>query len=129
MSTDPTNDNTTKYASKTRVERIPLTYYYKNDPVDKTKLALTVVAILGFGAWAAFGLVADPKQHSPGPVASVHAMWNTQCSACHKDFRPTSGDAFAVFGNQEQLSLLGPDSRHGAIQCTQCHAGGAHLPT
>lgn len=126
MSTAPNDDNTTRYASKTRVERIPLTYYYKNDPVDKTKLALTVVAILGFGAWAAFGLVADPKQHSPGPVASVHAMWNTQCSACHTNFRPTSGDAYALFGNQEQLALFGPDSRHGAVQCTQCHAGGAH---
>jgi len=114
---DPGDDNTAKYASKTRVARIPLTYYYKNDPVDKTKIALTVVAILGFGAWAAFGLVADPKQHSPGPVASVHAMWNTQCAACHKDFEPTSGDSFALFG--------GP-SRHGIVQCTQCHAGGAH---
>lgn len=117
MSKDPNGDNTTKYASKTRVERIPLTYYYRNDPVDKTKIALTIAAILGFGAWAAYGLVADPKQHSPGAVASVHTMWNTQCAACHKDFEPTSGDSFALFGGA---------SRHGAVQCTQCHAGGAH---
>jgi len=114
---NPADDNTAKYASKTRVERIPLTYYRRGDPLDRTKTVLTVLAVLGFGAWAAFGLVADPKQHSPGQVASVHAMWNTQCAACHTPFEPTSGDSLALFGESK---------RHGIVQCTQCHVGGAH---
>ncbi|MCE9605160.1 MAG: hypothetical protein K8U03_09700 [Planctomycetia bacterium] len=117
MAQNPAEDNPSKYASKMRVERIPLTYYRRADPVDRIKLILTVVAVLLFGGWAAFGLVADSKQHSPGPVASVHAMWDKQCAACHKPFEPTSGESFALFG--------GP-SRHGVIQCQQCHSGGAH---
>lgn len=117
MAPNPAEDNPSKYASKTRVERIPLTYYRRGDPLDRMKLLLTVLAVVGFGAWAAYGLMADPQQHSPGPVASVHAMWNTQCAACHKPFEPTSGDSFALFGGA---------SRHGTVQCQQCHTGGAH---
>lgn len=116
MSTNPADDNA-KYASKTRVARIPLTYYRRADPIDRMKMVLTGLAIVGFGAWAAFGLVAAPEQHSPGQVASVHAMWNTQCAACHQPFEPTTAASFNLFGGA---------TRHGSVQCQQCHTGGAH---
>src|SRR5437870_3764257 len=45
---------------------------------------LVLLAFLGWLAWSYFAKTLD-YQVSHGPVANVHAAWDQQCDACHRD--------------------------------------------
>jgi hypothetical protein len=75
----------------------------------KHRLALAAIALTApLAVWGAavlgFGWKASPV--SPGPVATVHAVWETRCDACHQPFHGI----------------------HSNDRCDTCHGGTVHFP-
>ena len=103
--------------SRQRVARIPLTYYRRQDWMLRWKGSLALVLGLAAASWAMWGLARDVRQHSPGPLASVHAAWDADCAACHQPFEPMRADA---------VSFTSTASLAHAKKCEQCHPGPAH---
>lgn len=105
---------------KQRAIRIPLQYYTRPDRLQSWKIRLTVVALVLSVVWWASGFfIPDARfRYSRGPLASVHAMWETDCEACHDpDLRVAIGDSW--------LSDITGMSWDDA-QCRACHAGPKH---
>lgn len=104
--------------SKRRRSRIELGYYKSGDGYSRFRSALCGLAIAGVAAWTGYaclaggdrssGILREPSLlASKGTLAKPHAMWDSQCSACHRPFSPIS------------TSL-------GSERCKSCHAGPAH---
>jgi predicted CXXCH cytochrome family protein len=97
--------------SKQRVARITdHKYFERPDKITAVKhvlsMVLLVVTILVL-LWAVAINVSGwgASVISPGPVASVHAVWNDRCDACHKPFHGI----------------------HTIDRCTTCHGGPVHF--
>jgi len=78
--------------------RIPLDYFRREDTVRRWKVILTVAASVGALAWWLSGFLRSDNgrlRYSRGPVASVHAMWDADCNACHTSFEPIHADDWA----------------------------------
>ncbi|HEY1187602.1 MAG TPA: hypothetical protein VGE74_08080 [Gemmata sp.] len=95
-------------------------YFRSPDAFRRGRRALTVVALLAAGAWAAVD-VAKPAQrvqysHSHGRLAEVHAAFEYNCEACHKAHRVSLNplDAFKARDRWHDLT------------CEKCHAGPPH---
>ncbi len=116
-------------SAKQRTRRVPLDYYKGLSQLDRVKWLLTGLACAiagGYIAWTlggwAVGNENAARQFSPAPVASVHAVWEGQCAACHvagqslrQDGRAISTVAAAVFGHSP-----------ADVRCVTCHAGPLH---
>src|SRR5208337_2485507 len=103
---------------KQRAIRIPLDYFKQPNPLERWKLWLSGIALLLAAGWIIAGLVQSDQgrsRYSRGPLAKVHAAWDTECSACHVSFSPinSSNPAHAMFGK----------SRASDQQCMNCHEG------
>ncbi len=110
---------------KQRAARIPLDYYKRPNRIERLKVGLAAAALVAsVGVAGAAWLFRDGGRPyvSRGPVASVHAAWDSKCEACHADFRPMSKGAVtaALFGS--------PGSHDSTVnqRCEQCHDGTAH---
>jgi predicted CXXCH cytochrome family protein len=106
---------------KQRASRIPLDYYKHPDWVQRWKLRLTVIAVVLAIAWCGASLVGagqGNRTFSRGPVASVHAAWDAECSACHVPFKP--------MGQNAGVSTLIGGAHASDALCTNCHAGPPH---
>jgi hypothetical protein len=104
---------------QTRPARIPLDYFKQTDGVRRWKLILTAVAVAATVVWLLSGLLQSDGgrlRYSRGPVASVHAMWDSQCDACHSSFQPIQSDTWAS-------AIVGTD---GDAKCQHCHEGPPH---
>ena len=105
---------------KQRASRIPLDYFKSPDYYARWKGRLTLV---GFIAALVYGttvfLPNGESQFSRGPVAHVHAIWDSQCTACHVPFEPISEHTWSkpLFANT------------GNERCINCHAGPPHHAT
>ncbi len=115
----------TQPTGKEKASRIPLDYHRRADPLVRMRLALTALAALcalGYIAWG-FITPTGAMQHTHGPVAAVHATWESQCSACHVDFAPIRDDAWAAswHGASDARWIHAGDAK-----CQACHAGPAH---
>ena len=115
----PATPNPPPETGKRRASRISLTYFKTPNGLEKAKVLLMVFAVFVAAGWLAWGTFIRPAQgrmsYSRGPVASVHAAWDNQCSACHTDFSPMSE------GN--------PFMKHPAVsdgKCQDCHQGTIH---
>jgi hypothetical protein len=108
---------------KQRAARIPLDYYKKPNRLERWTLWLGLAALLATGGWLAAGLLRDDRgrgNYSRGPVAAVHAAWESNCTACHVPFTPINGPTWAS---------AWVDNPHASNQrCEACHAGPAHHP-
>src|SRR5207248_7408772 len=85
--------------AKQRSLRVPLDHYERPDPIVRAKWWLSTAAALvaiAYAAWLVLGGRAAQQQASPSPLAAVHAAWNSDCQACHREFQPLRGDAFSV---------------------------------
>jgi predicted CXXCH cytochrome family protein len=104
---------------KGRASRIPLNYFKQLNGLEKTKLGLTVVALVLTGAWLAWGL-AQPGggslRYSHGPVTLAHASLESNCEACHVPFSPIS---------EQNLFLKHPSKADG--KCLDCHSKSDNL--
>lgn len=106
---------------KPRPARIALDYFTQADGLRWWKVALAVAATTVALAWWLSGFLHSDggrTRYSRGPVASVHAMWDEKCDACHTSFQPIQGDAW--------VTALGGDPLGGDLKCQQCHAGPPH---
>ena len=108
-------------AGKERSTRTPLDCHKQDDSLSRWKERLGVVALLVTLAWlgTSFWLSDQGDFHaSRGPVASVHQVWDTQCSACHVPCTPISSHSWAA-------PFLG-DAQSSSQRCQACHDGPAH---
>lgn len=115
---------------KQRAARIPLDYFRHRNPMESWKRWLAIAAAVLVVGWFVLGLRLDAQgrgirfsslgrmRASRGPVARVHAAWETNCEACHAPFSPISGDSF-LHGSADQASAS--DQR-----CQRCHLGPPH---
>jgi hypothetical protein len=106
---------------KQRASRIPLDYYKRPNALDRWKNGLAAVALVVPIGWVASGwLRSDGGQlaYSRGPVASVHATWEENCTACHTPFTPIGGNTWAT-------PILG-QVHTSDEKCQTCHAGEPH---
>ncbi len=112
---------------KSLSSRIPLDYVHHPNRVERWKRLLALVAFVVAIGWVVVGLRVDSHgvglsdwgrlQASRGPVAEVHAAWESNCEACHVPFAPMSGENWA--------SALHPVAAANQ-RCETCHAGTAH---
>src|SRR5438477_7798322 len=109
---------------KQRASRIPLDYFKRPNVVERWKLWLAGLALVLAVGWFASGWVSSDQgrmRYSRGPVADVHATWETECAVCHTDFRPIDSKNWAtVFLRKSESS---------AERCETCHAGPPHQTT
>lgn len=108
-----------KETGKTRALRIPLDYFKRPDPLARWKLWLAGIAFLLSLGWAgAVCLRQNSHAAERGPVASVHALWESRCDSCHQPFVPLAQDNI--------LHRLGAGASSNDQLCSNCHAGPAH---
>ena len=109
---------------KQRASRIPLDYFKWSSRLDRGKLLLAIgAAAITLGGGAPLIVSKDRQESwvSPGPVASVHAIWENDCTACHVPFSPIRDDAVAMFS---KTGVHSADDK-----CRACHSGAEHMPT
>lgn len=97
-------------------------------PLDYFKGPSRVHLWKGRLGWGVFGLTVgglllhwlfSKEPHlgaSPGPVSSVHQVWDNTCSACHDPFTVTSTHSWAPPGMEHSTSE----------SCQTCHKGSPH---
>src|SRR5260370_10334336 len=86
-------------AGKERSSRIPLDCHTPSDSLARWKERLGAAAFFVSMAWLGASLVLSDQRDfyaSRGPVASVHQIWDAQCSACHESFTPISSHSWAA---------------------------------
>ncbi len=113
MPRSPSRDLADRYAGNRR-------YFRRWTALDRWKVALAVAALVAGLGWAAADYLGVPGrfaayQHTHGPVASVHAAWDNNCAACHKQHAP----------GELGVSVLDAGTRWRDFTCEKCHAGAA----
>src|SRR5262249_37080979 len=106
---------------KQRAARIPLDYFEKPDWIVKRKRALTYIFTGLTGLWIVTLLFGGSgplgkKRYSHGPVATAHASFEHECSACHVNFaffKPNLDD--------KESQTLGCSAFAGDKKCMECH--------
>lgn len=116
-------------SAKQRARRMPLDYYKGLSRLDQIKWLLTGLACLAVGGYIvwtlggwAVGNENAARQFSPAPVASVHAVWEGQCAACHVPGQSLRQDGQAI----SAVSALVKGRTSADTRCTTCHAGPPH---
>src|SRR5438128_649526 len=115
---------------KERRSRIELDYYHRPDPLARWRGRLTLVVILAAATLVAVGSIwsrdrsagiriPEPSRlATKGPLAQPHAIWDSECAACHVAFTPINASRWSP--------SLWSGSRAGDARCKVCHAGPAH---
>ena len=92
---------------KLRRSRIELGYYKRPDSLARWRTRLVLLALALAGLWLGLAPVWDGGRSgamrlfqwhrlaSPGPLARVHATWESRCEACHLPFRPMNGSRWS----------------------------------
>ncbi len=116
-----------RITGKQRAARISLDYYKQPDALHRVKLWLTCIVVAAALLWwlGTSFLRGDGGRllYSRGPVANVHAAWDSQCWACHENFKPINDGA--SFGTL--LTGAHAAGAHTSDQlCQNCHSGAAH---
>ena len=126
---------------KDRAARLRLDYHARRDGLAWGKSVLTWTALVASVAWVLFGLrpgdavpgvtAVEPgpvlltengrQRVNHGPVAGVHAAWETDCDACHDPFVPINPDSVAAGWIGDHVGTV-------TRKCSACHAGPAHHP-
>ncbi len=102
---------------KRKASRIPLDYHKRPDLLARGRFWLVWLALLAAGGWAVFATLRPAASFSPGPVAVVHATWESDCAACHEPVIPSFANVQNLFGKPDSVA----DSR-----CQACHRGPPH---
>jgi predicted CXXCH cytochrome family protein len=115
---------------KRRRSRIELGYYRAPDRLSRWRGRLCLIAIVAAATWLGASAIASRKATphgwslepsrlaSKGPLARPHAIWDSNCAACHVSFAPINGSRWAP------TPWAGADA--GSKKCATCHAGPAH---
>lgn len=105
--------------SRELVSRIDRGYYTRPSLMRSWRGWLTLAGLLGAVGWCVWGLLDQPRHHSPGPVAAAHARWERDCQACH-----------VPFASIKDNTLLTTASARAAVdaKCEACHRAAGHHP-
>src|SRR4051794_1705605 len=101
---------------KDRAARIPYDYPHRPDPAIRWRVGLTAAALaatLGVVAWGMVSGDSGRLTASHGPLAGVHATWDSRCDACHVDPPDLGG---LVRGRYAGIA-----SDAGDAKCRACH--------
>jgi len=120
---------TIRETGKDRWKRVPKDYFKKPDGLQRTRLRLSLLALVASIGWVASGHDWTGLGRSPtdgnslranhGKLARVHVAWEGRCEICHVPFEPIAGRA--LLG-----STLAPAGRSSDKLCQSCHAGPSH---
>jgi Cytochrome c7 and related cytochrome c len=95
-------------------------YFQNRDPFWRGKMILSGIALGFVVLWAAAD-VARPKLtrygHTHGRLAGVHAAYDDNCAACHKEYSPSDFSLGNLFSARE---------RWHELTCDKCHSGPVH---
>jgi hypothetical protein len=106
-------------STRDKAVRIERDYYHRRSPFQRLRWMLVAAAVAVGGAWCAWGGFDPVRHHSPGPVAAVHARWESDCNACHVPFTPVKDGTW----------LSTPETRAAMdAKCEACHRGPVHHP-
>src|SRR4051794_22575051 len=98
--------------AKALARRVDRTYIYRSDRFRTVRRAVILLCCVGaLVAWGAYARRGDGLPYSPGPVTSVHALWNADCSWCHE---PKKDGGF--------------DTGVSDTACLRCHDATIHHP-
>lgn len=115
---------------KDRSQRIQIDYYKRRTVIDSWRRIGVIGGVLFGGLYGCYVMATLPgdragNQLSTGPVATVHASFEQECSECHQDFTPLDPHAPSHW-----LPLLGVDEarsgEHLEAACQKCHQVGPH---
>jgi hypothetical protein len=115
---------------KQRQTRIELAYYKQPDAIARWRARLILLALAVAGLWFALAPNWDAGQASrvrlfewnrlasPGPLARVHATWESSCETCHVPFQPMNDSHRTPFARA--------DTSVSNQKCQRCHSGPTH---
>src|SRR5580700_10910059 len=69
--------------TKQRAQRIDLNYFKKSFPIPHWRRLLTIGLTAVALVWVLFSAVAGGRIYNSGPIASRHAVFASNCAACH----------------------------------------------
>jgi hypothetical protein len=116
---DRTTPPTGGGSSREHVSRIDRTYFQRPSRFQRIRRGLLLAAVVAGAAWGAWAAFDVPRQIAPGPVAAVHAKWESDCSACHVPFAPIKDNTwFSSAATRQAMDA----------KCEACHRGAAHHP-
>lgn len=112
MPRSPSRDLAERFAGPTVGSRVP--YFRSRNSLENWKRWLSLIALAAVLFWAAVSFFSSRfnYQLTHGPLANVHAPWDSQCEACH---RPNDGKA----------GWLNARDRWHDFTCEICHASTA----
>jgi hypothetical protein len=95
-------------------------YFRRPEALRRAKSALAVAALVLTGVWVVADVV-DPARtaysHAHGPLANPHAVWESDCAACHRPHSVSEVGLGSIFHARD---------RWHDLTCEKCHAGPAH---
>jgi hypothetical protein len=111
-----------RYTQKIRAKRIVLDYFQRPHPFRSLKWWLNVLVPLCVVAWLLiYAGRGDEEPYTSGPVSHGHAMFGTQCKACHgPGLEITPAGATPASGNAGYFLKVSDRT------CKQCHQGPVH---
>jgi hypothetical protein len=98
-------------------------YFQQPDWIRRAKHWLALAALGITVGWLVFDRVMPSRAaytHTHGPLADVHAAFDSNCEACHQGYSLRDFGPVAVFNTRE---------RWHALTCDKCHGGPAHHAT
>ena len=109
--------------TKKLAQRIDLNYFKRPTPLKRAKLWLTILLPAIALVWiAAHFVMRDSRVYSSGRLANPHAVFETQCAACHAR---EAGSYSAKAENSACLACHDGPAHHSApereLACSTCH--------
>lgn len=95
-------------------------YFGRSEWLRRDRYFLAAVALVLACCWAVADFTGPPKlqyAHTHGPLASPHAAWENDCSACHRGHSPSELSPNSVFHARD---------RWQDMTCEKCHSGALH---
>jgi predicted CXXCH cytochrome family protein len=117
---------------KQRKSLIDLGYLAKPDKAVGARIRLTLGTLLISTLWLVLSPTCDKNSArgprlfewnrlaSPGALTASHALWESQCGACHLEFKSINGSQWTPSS--------GNGSRSSDQQCQACHRAYSHSP-
>jgi hypothetical protein len=109
-------------SAKLDLAAVPPQSFRRTDRIERWRFwaPLGLIAVLGIWRGADSWIEDTPGRvwHSPGPLATAHAVYDNQCSVCHAAFSPVSSSNWLALGLGQTHAADG--------RCMECHEGVNH---